>query len=73
MNTKSKFVVILSHMLSIQLSTTTSTSTIVALKTIFSRQGIPDTLVTDNGRQYSSAEFRFFSESYNFKQITSSP
>lgn len=57
----------------LKLSTTTSISIIVALKTIFSRHGIPNTLVTDNGPQYSSAEFRFFSESYDFKHITSSP
>ena len=57
----------------LKLSTTTSTSIIVALKTIFCRHGFPETLVTDNGPQYSSAEFHFFSESYDFKHITSSP
>jgi len=57
----------------LKLSTTTSASIIVALKTIFSRHGIPETLVTDNGPQYSSEEFRCFSVSYDFKHLTSSP
>jgi len=36
----------------LKLSSTTLTSIIVALKTVFSRHGIPETLVTDNGPQY---------------------
>ena len=39
----------------------------------FSRHGIPDTLVTDNGPQYSSQEFSEFDKSYDFKHQTSSP
>ena len=57
----------------LKLSTTSSASIITALKTIFSRQGIPDVLVTDNGPQYASQEFRKFSTSYNFNHQTSSP
>ena len=57
----------------LKLSTTSSASIITALKTMFSRQGIPDVLVTDNGPQYASQEFREFSTSYNFNHQTSSP
>ena len=57
----------------LKLSSTTSTSIIVALKTIFSRHGIPETLVTDNGPQYSSEEFCCFSVSYDFRHVSSSP
>ena len=57
----------------LKLSTTTSASIIVALKTIFSRHGIPETLVTDHGPQYSSEEFCCFSVSYDFTHATSSP
>ena len=54
------------------LSTTTSASIIKALKAIFSRHGIPTTLVSDKGPQYSSQEFANFSREYNFTHMTSS-
>ena len=57
----------------LKLTTTTSASIITALKTTFSRHSIPDTLVTDNGPQYSSQEFSEFAKSYDFKHQTSSP
>jgi transposase InsO family protein len=55
------------------LSSTTSASVIKALKAIFSRHGIPATMVSDNGPQYSSQEFQRFSQEYNFTHTTSSP
>ena len=57
----------------IQMSSTTSLSTIAALKSIFSRHGIPEEVRSDNGPQYSSQEFAAFSTAYNFKHATSSP
>jgi len=57
----------------IKITSTTSASTIVALKAIFSRHGIPEVVRSDNGPQYNSQEFTTFSESYGFKHITSSP
>ena len=48
-----------------KLSNTTSYSIIEALKTMFSRHGVPETLVSDNGPQYSSLEFA--------AHVTSSP
>ena len=57
----------------ISLSFTTSKSVILALKTIFSRHGIPETVVSDNGPQYSSEEFKQFAQHYNFSHVTSSP
>ena len=56
-----------------KLTTTTSASIISALKAIFSRHGIPDILITDNGPQYAAQEFSQFAESYNFTHQTSSP
>ena len=57
----------------IQLSSTTSTSVITALKTVFARHGIPETVRSDNGPQYSSREFAQFASSYGFSHVTSSP
>ena len=57
----------------VYLSATTSTSVIVKLKDIFSRHGIPYELVSDNGPQFSSLEFRQFAENYDFVHVTSSP
>ena len=47
--------------------------TVEALKEHFSRQGIPEKLITDNGPQYSSIEFAQFAQQYNFEHTTSSP
>ena len=55
------------------LSSTTSAEVIARLKNIFSRHGIPDTVVSDNGPQFSSSEFKTFAENWTFKHITSSP
>ena len=55
------------------LSTTTSTAVIHKMKAQFARHGIPDALVTDNGPQFSSAEFAKFSTMWEFQHITTSP
>ena len=44
-----------------------------ALKAIFVHYGVPDTLVTDNGPQFTSAEFVTFAKVWGFEHITSSP
>lgn len=50
-----------------------SRTTIEALKSQFSRHGIPATLRTDNGPQYSAEEFKEFCRSYGIVHKTSSP
>ena len=55
------------------LSSTTSLSVINHLKSIFARHGIPQTVKSDGGPQYSSFEFRKFAEQYSFEHVTSSP
>ena len=43
------------------------------LKEQFSRHGIPDTLVSDNGPQFTSQELHQFSQAWEFQHVTSSP
>ncbi|PIK40122.1 hypothetical protein BSL78_23023 [Apostichopus japonicus] len=56
-----------------QLHETTSKEVINKLKEIFSRHGIPDVLVSDNGPQYSSKLFKEFTTKWEFAHLTSSP
>ena len=51
----------------------TSRSIIKELKAVFARFGIPDVLVTDNGPEFSSAEFSVFARTWDFDHVTSSP
>ena len=53
--------------------TVSTAQTILQLKKIFSRHGIPEILFTDNGPQFVSHEFKAFSNDWQFEHITSSP
>ena len=55
------------------LTTTTSRSVIKEMKVVFARFGVPDTIITDNGPQFSSAEFAVFAKMWMFEHKTSSP
>ena len=51
-----------------------NTSTVVQkLKAHMSRYGIPEVLLTDNGPQFDSSEFKQFQKNWGFQHITSSP
>jgi hypothetical protein len=50
-----------------------SKEVITRLKAHISRYGLPDKLMTDNGTQFTSAEFKRFTDSYTIEHITSSP
>ena len=56
-----------------KLTTATSFDVITHLKSNFARYGIPDTVVSDNGPQYSAADFSNFAMQYGFTHVTSSP
>ena len=56
-----------------ELSDTMSDTVIQVLKKQFSRHGIPDTVVSDNGSQFTSQEFHEFSLEWEFNHVTSSP
>ncbi|XP_046585212.1 uncharacterized protein K02A2.6-like [Haliotis rubra] len=55
------------------LTNTKASSVITHMKSIFARHGVPDKVISDNGPQYASSEFKQFSRSYDFKHVTSSP
>ena len=58
-----------------QLQNTTSISVINKMKPTFARYGIPERVISDNGPQYSSQEFKdFFREPCldNLEHVTSS-
>ncbi|KAK3107097.1 hypothetical protein FSP39_007098 [Pinctada imbricata] len=56
-----------------EMRTTTTAARINVLRTLFARQGIPNELVSDNGPQFRSEEFRLFMESNAIRHITSAP
>ncbi|KAJ8332676.1 hypothetical protein SKAU_G00424650 [Synaphobranchus kaupii] len=40
---------------------------------MFARHGIPETVVTDNGPQFSGGDMKVFAADYGFDHVTSSP
>ena len=57
----------------IPMSTTTSHHTIEALRSVFSRFGLPDQLISDNSQQFISDEFTQFLKRNGIKHILSAP
>ena len=55
------------------LSSESSSQVIVKMKSIFARWGIPGTVMSDNGPQFASLEFRQFAQMWEFNHINSSP
>lgn len=55
------------------LSNTTTEQVIAQTKAIFARHGIPVTVISDNGPQFTSQSFKDFARNYGFEHITSSP
>ena len=56
-----------------RLHTVTSSSVITSLKSLFAVHGVPSTVVSDNGPQFSSDAFAQFATTANFMHRTSSP
>ena len=50
-----------------ELQTPTSESVISKPRSHFARNGIPDTVITDNGPQYAAQSFAEFSKEWGFK------
>ncbi|KAL2081888.1 hypothetical protein ACEWY4_021706 [Coilia grayii] len=55
------------------MSSTTASKTIQVLRGLFSRYGLPEVLVSDNGPQFTSYEFETFMRSNGVKHIRSAP
>jgi len=51
----------------------TSVKVIAIMKSMFSRHGIQELVLSDNGPQYASQEFAAFAEDYGCCHVTSSP
>ena len=51
----------------------TSGEVIGRLKNFFAHHGIPELLITDNGRQFISSDFSDFADRWNFEHVTTSP
>lgn len=56
-----------------KLYSTTAGSVIVHMKSIFEEHGTPELIISDNGPQYASEEFKEFSQLWSFRHSTSSP
>ena len=57
----------------VYMSSTTSDIVVNKMKGIFARWGVPEEIVSDNRPQFSSEQFRKFSQEYDFKHFTTSP
>ncbi|XP_037813440.1 uncharacterized protein K02A2.6-like [Lucilia sericata] len=57
----------------IKMENTTTISTIKALQNIFSIEGLPETIVTDNGTQFTSNDFKVFCQVHGIEHLTTAP
>ena len=55
------------------LQNTRSATVIKETKAVFSRHGIPEKVISDNGPCYSSQEYAKFAKDWDFNHVTSSP
>ena len=57
----------------IMMPSSSSQAVITAMKSVFARHGIPEKVLSDNGPQYSSNDFKEFAGNWDFVHQTSSP
>lgn len=56
-----------------ELPNTLASTVIAHTKNIFARFGIPKSVISDNGPQFTSQEYKLFSQQWDFAHTTSSP
>lgn len=56
-----------------RLNQPTADEVITRTKSMLARHGIPETVISDNGPQYSAEAYARFAQEYHFKHVTSSP
>ncbi|XP_064487549.1 uncharacterized protein K02A2.6-like [Ornithodoros turicata] len=56
-----------------EMSSTTSSATIQKLREAFSRYGLPETIVSDNGTQFTSEEFKSFVRANGIRHVLTAP
>ncbi|KAF6026175.1 hypothetical protein EB796_015516 [Bugula neritina] len=61
------------YMGKMEIGQTSAKQTIQVLKDIFSLEGLPNTVVTDNGPQFTSSDFEAFCKQIGISHITSPP
>ena len=57
----------------VPLTSATSLTVVQKLRTLFAQLGLPETIVSDNGTQFTSQEFQQFLKENGIVHITSSP
>lgn len=67
------FIIVDAHSKWPEMTTTSSEKTIEVLRRLFSRYGLPEQLVSDNGPQFTSDEFTRFTRSNGIKHIRTTP
>lgn len=55
------------------MDSTTTSKTIQVLRGLFSRYGVPNVIVSDNGPQFCAEEFSFFLKANGVQHIRSAP
>lgn len=55
------------------MKSTTSQNTIICLREMFARFGYPDTIISDNGSQFTSPELKAFIRELGARHVTTAP
>ena len=56
-----------------EMRNTTAAETVATLRSLFARMGLPEQVVSDNGPQFVSGEFKHFTEMNGIRHVTGAP
>ena len=57
----------------IEMRNTTAAETVATLRSLFARMGLPDQVISANGPQFVSGEFKHFTEMNGIRHVTGAP